>query len=227
MIPLPYTQDASKTRYYQGMIRLMGGIDQLAFLREDYMLRLLDNAQVKKGTAFTLHELMQIALPRQHHTDFLNIMTRLAAQSVFMRGYRLTCPVCDLTLWYELSAVQEMTPCRGCLMPFQLPLDLSFAYRLNHLFCMGLNQGAASVLLMLLWLHEHYEKVTWEACIIIQQTEVDLIVHADDDLLLIECKNVLTDKQTSQIERVKALAEAIGGKFMLAVLSHHQLKLST
>jgi hypothetical protein len=171
-------------------------------LRDEHMIRLLSNAQLRKGHAYSYSELRQIAMPAIEH--FHQQITDLAGKQVFLRGYNLRCPVCDLYLWYELSAAAEHIICRGCRSSFQMPIDIPFAYRLNQLFMEGLKQGALTVLLTLLRLNELAQhRFEWQASVQLGKNDVDLIALCADDLILAECKDNFDDSSPEKVEQLR------------------------
>ncbi len=215
----------AKANYYQGMLRLTGGLDGLQFLRQEAILRLLLNAQIRKGSAYTFAELKAIALPREQAESFARTFQELAGKQIFLRGYQLKCPVCDLALWYSLSDIDEYMRCQGCRSQFQLPLVLEFAYRLNQLFVMGVNQGALSVLLTALHLHGRFAAMVWDANLILKKKgehfELDFIALCDGNLYLAECKDNFKDNNRLQNQLLQGvqLAEEIGAhQFIFATL---------
>jgi len=183
----------AKGRYINGLIRLMGDLPAMDFLRDDYMIRLLSNAQLRKGKAFTYKQLQQLANPQEHIDRFQAQMQTLTAQGMFLRGYGLTCPVCDLEAWYSLSEVGEHVTCQGCRFDFQMPLTLPFAYRPNRLLAEALKSGAMTILLTALWLYQQDNNLTWQTESVVHQgdltTDIDILAQVNDDLWLIECKD--------------------------------------
>lgn len=215
----------SKGNYYHGMLRLAGDLNGLAFLRQETMIRLLLNAQIRKGIAYTFAELKAIALPREHAEQFAHLLQDLAGRQIFLRGYVPKCPVCNLELWYPLSEIDEHMRCQGCRSNFQLPLELDFSYRMNQLFVMGVNQGALSVLLTALHLHRHSISMVWDANYLLkkngEKTELDFIALCDEKLFIAECKDNFKDAAAleNQLSQGLKLAEEIGAHlFMFSTL---------
>lgn len=212
----------AKGRYIQGLIRLMGDLPAMDFLRDEYIIRLLSNAQLRKEKAFTYKQLHQIANPA-HLTDrFYAQMQTLIANGMFLRGYNLSCPVCDLDTWYSLSAVDEHLTCQGCRFEFQMPLTLPFAYRPNRLLVEALKSGAMTILLTALWLYEQDKTMQWQTESVVYQgglmTDIDIAAQVHGEMWLIECKDNFktTDKaQDELMEQLKTgqqIAQDIGAK---------------
>lgn len=221
-------QLTAKSRYMKGLLPLLGGQFALDILKQPDTLRLFSNAQIRKGTSYNLSQLAQIALPAEEHPRFLEQMKTLAGSGTLIRGYRLQCPTCDLDTWYALDAVGERVTCEGCRIPFQLPLQLDFAFRPNRLLIEALKSGALSVLLTLNhWLHD-YPVTVWQSNIDVQQdaiaTDVDLLVQREDGLYMAECKDNF-DPRTDNIRDIiaqlaigKDIADDIGATFVFATL---------
>jgi hypothetical protein len=219
----------AKGRYVQGLIRLMGELPAMGFLRDDYMIRLLSNAQLRKEKAFTYKQLQQIAKPDNHIDRFYGQMQTLMAKGLFLRGYNLQCPVCDLATWYDLSNISEYVTCQGCRFAFQLPLTLPFAYRPNRLQVEALKSGAMTILLTALWLYEQDHDMHWQTESVVQNgnitTDIDIGAQLGDDIWMIECKDdfKISDKALDDlIEQLRVghqVAQDIGAsRYILATL---------
>ena len=183
----------AKGRYLQGILQLVGGLENVEFLREPYFIKLFNNAQLRKGKAFTIKQLQQIANPSQQIEQFYAIMQTLIAKELFFRGYMLQCPACDLETWYSLENTQEFVTCQGCRTAFQMPLKIDFAFRPNLLFLQGLVNGALTVLLTVHYFKNQCEDFLWESNLILkkdgQHIEVDLIASCDGKVIIAECKD--------------------------------------
>jgi len=219
----------AKGRYTQGLIRLMGGLPAMDFLRDEYMTRLLSNAQLRKEKAFTYKQFQQIAKPENDIDRFYEQMQMLIAKGMFLRGYNLQCPVCDLATWYGLSDLEEHVTCQGCRFAFQLPLTLPFAYRPNRLLIEALKSGAMTILLTALWLYEQDNTVYWQSECIVQNgniaTDLDIGAQFDDDIWVIECKDnfkvsdTTLDELINQLKSGHQVAQDIGAsRYLLATL---------
>lgn len=213
----------SKGRYYAGMWRLLGGEAHL--LRSEPILRLLSNAQLRRGRAFTYRELLGFAQPgRKAAVEAFNRrLMALEARQILLRGYNVQCATCDLVAWYEPGQIGSGV-CLGCRSPLALPLELAFAFRLNQLFMEGLKQGALTVLLTL----AHIQPAAWWAGLIAsrdgQKTDLDLVLHtAEGNLLVAECKDNFgrggLARLEDQIERGARVAATVGAAYVLATLA--------
>lgn len=223
--------DEKKSRYYQRMIDLLGGLEQVRLFRHDYLLRLFSNAQFKKGRAYTVDELKTLAAPKNQTDAFFDNLTWLAGKSILLRGYNLRCPDCHLEHWYPLASTAEHVTCWGCGTIFQMPLQHPFAYRLNQHFIEGLNQGAAAVLLTALYLSEACQKsFNWQTGLLFerdgQTVDIDLIAECDDKLMFAECKNDLKGDVIEQLQRgIEVAKRCNAAMYVFAVLQAPPLSL--
>lgn len=203
----------SKARYLRGMMRASpcfqgGGLEHYRFLRKDFMIRLFMNAALRKGNAYTTKELRQIATPAEAVLEFLNSLHNLVICDLFQRGYRWECNQCALEWWYPLRDLVHEPVCIGCQHPIFLPLELDFAYRLNPLIAVGINNGAITIFLAALALkpldskHDFYD-----FCAVVRKgtliTDIDLLLRRDGRLCLVECKDNLPEETALQDQLAK------------------------
>jgi hypothetical protein len=216
--------DEKKARFYTGMVRMLGGLDEVVFLQQESMLRLFSDAQFKKGRAYTARELKALAGIRENPVPFFDQLRQLTLKEVLLRGYSLRCPRCDLDAWYTVESVKEVMTCVGCRVKFQLPLEMPFSYRLNQLFLEGLNQGAAAVLLSARFAKSLcHSSMLWKTSYVLEKhgekTDIDMLVMADGILLTAECKNTLQPNTAQQLQATIAAARALKAElFMFATL---------
>jgi hypothetical protein len=223
--------EAPQGRYIKGLVPLLGGQFTLGMLREQYLVRLFSHAQIRKGSAYTLKQLGQIAMPDVHTPRFIEQLMQLTAHGVFIRGYQLQCPTCDLDTWYALDDVAEKVICEGCRMPFQLPMQLDFAFRPNRLLMEATKSGALAVLLTLYhWLQD--SPITlWFAGLEVskhgQSTDIDLLAQREDGLFMAECKDNFKldelDNLLAQLQIGKTIADNIGASYTFATLHNEDL----
>ena len=223
--------EAPQGRYIKGLVPLLGGQFALGVLREKYMVRLFSHAQIRKGSAYTLKQLRQIATPDAEMPHFIEQLTQLTAYGIFIRGYQLQCPTCDLDVWYALDDVAEKVVCQGCRVPFQLPMQLDFAFRPNRLLMEATKSGALTVLLTLYhWLQD--SPITlWFAGLEVskngQTTDIDLLAQREDGLFMAECKdNFKLDEVNNllaQLRLGKSIADSIGASYTFATLHNGEL----
>lgn len=223
-----------KSRYMKGLVPLLGGQYTLDMLQHEDIIRLFSNAQIRKGRAYSLKQLIQIANPNQQTPRFIEQIATLAASSAFIRGYRLQCPTCDLDTWYALDTIAEKVTCQGCRIPFQLPLELDFAFRPNRLLMEALKSGALTVLLTLNhWLQDS-PLVVWQSNISInhhgQNTDIDLLVQREDGLYMAECKDKINLDDDEAIQSLqeqltigKQIATDSGANYIFATLNENVL----
>jgi hypothetical protein len=209
---------------YDKMLQQFGGVAELKILQDPAILRLLSDAQIRKGRIFTVAELWKIAQPDQHSPHFEAYVQDLVLRQILIRGYQLTCPNCDLTEWYLPQEANEVVDCRGCLARFQLPLRVDFSFKPNTLIIKGLNNGALTWLLTLHWFFRKKDTFQWGAGYVMkkggQSTNLDLVIMQAGRLILIECKDRLPPLEVlgEQFTRLKQVAEDVGGVLLLATL---------
>ena len=214
-----------KSRYLYHMTQRLiscGGWDSL---HTPYMTRLWLSAGVRKGRAYTLSELRQIAQPRQDEMAFMEGMMQLVNGAVFKRCVRLKCEHCALEQTHPPRDLDDPITCAGCLNAMQLPLEAPFAYIPNPLFCTGMSNGLLT-LMRVLWRFDQSEPVgVWVGGVLIQkgngpEIEVDLLYLAGDTLHIVEAKDALPENSAIQMQmlRYRTLAEELGGVCTLASL---------
>jgi hypothetical protein len=148
----------------------------------------------------------------------------LARDGVFLRGYTIQCPACDLTQWYPLDALSETMACAGCLSAIQPPPEAPFSYKLNELMVRGIQQGAVPVLLTILALSSLAQRSFLHAPGIEVRrgrvsTDIDLLASCDGELLLAECKDLRQGCSResvreigSTLEELAQIAEHVGAR---------------
>ena len=187
----------NKSQYLQAMLNLIGEPSQAKFLTDPNIILLFTIRDLIQRKAFTSRDMLRLGeINPANNSTFLEHLHDLAGKQILIRGYNLTCPICGLTAWYNLSQVNEFTICEGCLSEFHIPLNNQFAYRLNLLFSEGQNQGAITVLLTWLLLHRSIRhSLIWQAELSLrknsEEIEIDLIAMCDGCLVVAECKNKL------------------------------------
>lgn len=215
-----------KSRYMKALVPLLGGQYTLKLLQNEDIIRLFSNAQIRKGQAYSLKQLIQIANPNKDILRFTEQIASLAANGAFIRGYRLKCPTCDLDAWYALDKIAEHVTCEGCRTPFQPPLELDFAFRPNRLLMEALKSGALTVLLTLNYWHQVAPLVIWQSNILVRQgklrTDIDLLVQHEEGLYMAECKDKIDfanlDALQAQLVTGKKIAGEIGANYCFSSL---------
>lgn len=204
----------SKQKFYEAFIALMG--ESLNLLKQPYLVRMLSNAGLRKGRAYTLKKLTKFAEPQGKYPDFINAVQTLLAQNVLMRGYVLKCEACDTEDWYEFNTVYDPMPCRECQTETPLSLELEFKYRLNKIARNALNQGGLSVILTMLWLKQQYgEGIPCQLSLKADKTgehfDIDLLADISTGRIFAECKDNFKDEDIpdiiTQIAHLKQLSD--------------------
>jgi|GEM_PF-3347430 len=201
-----------KSRYAQGMIRLLGGESGLKHLQDRGLQHLL--LEMTKGTrAFRVEEMYSLVMQSRLSTDlsdksFLNNLIReFAERGVLLRGYWISCPECDLSRWYSLEDISERMECAGCLSTIQPPLEAQFHFRLNELFVRGIQQGSIPLLLTIRFL----SSVATESFIYLpgaevaresQRFDLDALCVCNGSLIIVESKSFLRSLASSTMTEV-------------------------
>jgi hypothetical protein len=215
-----------KCRYARGVTGLIGGLEGLRIWRGGGV-RDLFYAMHDGTTSYTPREMMTFLKPGRDATgQAYSMVTDLALKNVFLRGYKIQCPVCDLARWYAVSDFAETMPCTGCLTPLQPPVEAPFRYRLNDLVARGLDQGTMSLMLTVLFLESLAEAsfmyVPGLEVSQIRKTDIDLAASCDGHLILAECKDLRggAGRQTikdiiEQFDSLVEIARDVGAEIVL------------
>ncbi len=219
----------SKARYLRGMLNIGFYPNRMLadfyFLRHEYMLRLLSSAALRKGNAYIVKELRQLAQPADAILEFLNQLVKLVERQIIQRGYRLECDECSLEWWYPLRELDnDRIRCVGCQHYIFLPLELDFAYRLNPLIALGINNGALTIFLAALALESgrHY---FYDFCAVVRKgtliTDIDLLLRKEGRLCLVECKDNLPEEAAlhDQLAKLAIIAQETDADAYLATLA--------
>lgn len=213
-----------QSRYLYHMVQRLLACHGWEALHTPYMTRLWLNAGVRKGRAYTLSELRQIAQPREYEDDFVSQMRLWVSGALFKRCVRFKCERCALEQIHPTQALSDPLICAGCLSQIIVPLDVPFAYLPNPLFCVGMINGLLTVL-RVLWRLTQEAECAWVGGVMLRQeggpaTEIDLLCLTQDRLLLIEAKDALPEIPTLQMQLLHyhKAAEALGGAALLASL---------
>jgi hypothetical protein len=220
-----YSKQTDKCRYARGLTKLIGGSEGLKIWR-DQGVRDLFCAMSDGTRSRTPREMMSYLKPGHDLMDHSHSMVAdLALKKVFLRGYKLQCPACDLTRWYAITEIAEAMPCSGCLTPLQPPIEASFSYRLNDLVARGVGQGNIPLMLTVLFL----EALAETSFLFVPGMEVsrsgsadidiDVVASCDGHLILAECKDLrggasrkTIENIVKQFEMLVQLAVGVGAK---------------
>lgn len=100
-----------KCRYARGVIRLIGGQEELHIWR-DAGVRDLFYRMSTTTECYTPREMMSLLKPGRERLDqSYSMIQNLAQRQSFLRGYKIHCPACDLTRWYEIANIMETMSC--------------------------------------------------------------------------------------------------------------------
>ena len=201
-----------KCRYARGVTGLLGGLEELKIWRRAGVRDLF--YEMRDGTSsYTPKEMMGWLKPGGEIAQAYSMVTELALKKVFLRGYKLQCPTCDLTRWYPVAELTESMPCAGCLTVFQPPIEAAFRYRLNDLVARGLDQGAMPLMLTALFLESLAEAsfmyVPGLEVFQTRKSDIDIVASCDGHLILAECKDLRAGASRQTIKDVIAQFEAL------------------
>ncbi len=211
-----------KCRYITGIINLFGGYSKADMLQDGSVRQLLE--RMCRSGAHTADEMRQVLRPGDSARDVSELVQDLARDGVFLRGYTIQCPACDLTQWYPLQALSEAMACAGCLSAIQPPPEAPFSYKLNELMVRGIQQGAIPVLLTILALSTLARRSFLHAPGIEVRrggirTDLDLLASCDGELLMAECKDLRQGCSResvreigSTLEELAQIAEHVGAR---------------
>lgn len=203
----------AKSKTTLGQLALFGGTDGVKvaasskvheFLRELSRGRGKDRSYILDRQTTTLNQVNK-AWGKKAGPD---ILKWLIEKRILFRGTTLTCPVCQLSRWYEIDRFGEVWRCDGCKENMPIPLGLEhtgWSYRINELYAHGLDQGTVTPLLAL-----HALNVFWRGSTInkkglgfypgieleakegadvpVAKVEIDLVVLRGEKLVFVECK---------------------------------------
>ncbi|MGB1288568.1 MAG: hypothetical protein ACPG7F_18680 [Aggregatilineales bacterium] len=219
-----------KAKYLDGMLSTLPHSSELIHVfRQETLIRLFSNAQLRKGRAYTFSQLQQIALPGEHDRLFQAYITDLLKRRIFHRVYVLPCDLCGIENYVKPSSLTEDMRCDNCRAFLNIPLDLAFSYHLSTLFQTGLKNGLLTVILALVYLMKNNaDNLQFESHLLIkkqkQSGDIDLIVKYADTLYMIECKDNLNTRQTTlagletQLALFKDVADALNATPVFATL---------
>lgn len=94
----------------------------------DRVIKALGNANIKLGNREETHfniENLKYSIKRT--------LEELTTYQVFFKGFKLKCPDCSSEFWYHINETNDSILCKGCQNKFALPIEPSFAYKLNDL----------------------------------------------------------------------------------------------
>jgi len=222
---LDLLSDKSTKKLAQEIKRQVAGLDKISV--ED-----VENAVAAAGAIpryqrvpYSFLNLYSMLKSKLDHAQCLQILSALVNVGAIHRGFNITCPRCNVTLWYGLNNLSERITCAGCLTPFPLPLaassqakeDLPVQYALNPLTNRAMDQDVLPVLLALETLREIHPQMYHVAPGVAFRPAQASAVEGDFDFLYVyksalyagECKSGgrVSEKDISTTLRV---ARAVG-----------------
>jgi hypothetical protein len=217
-----------KSRYARGIIGLLGKYQEVRIFQETGVRDLFD--AMKDGSALTPSEMKGHLKPgkkasRQQEVE--RVIAELAFKGIFLRGYQLRCPACDLQRWYSLEEIAETMQCAGCLTKIQPPVEAPFHYRLNELFVRGIEQGSMSLLLTILLLSRlGQDSYLFLPGIMVrrdsQAVDIDILAACDGYLVVVESKDLqegytseIVTETIEQLRSVTKVTQEIGAPILI------------
>lgn len=223
------------TRYAQGILRRLGGIEEA--------INLLDTNTLVLVRAFIASRAEQSGLLLDQIVDYLrkqNIdnpkefvekkLPELLEQKMIRRGLALTCKECDLKDWYALEEIGNTIICNGCGENMSLPLQGEhFSYKANELLRRFINTGGHAVFATANILCRlniagviHFGGDLYQEGESTNFAEVDMFWMTDDLFGIVECKSYkrITREDTAKfkdmlINLIEKVAIRIDAKFLL------------
>jgi hypothetical protein len=183
--------------------------------------------------ARTLSELAgELGRPRR---DLAPALGRLVDVGLATRGASLRCPHCNYPDFFPLPELDERLVCRGCRLDFPLPVldasgrqEQSLHYRLDGLMAQAMDQDLAPALLLLRRFvgvgFGNPKALYWPGLELYRgeaadcETEIDLLVANDGDVVLGECKRRAEGLSAEEVDRRAALAAEVGARPVFAAL---------
>lgn len=229
-----HSHTTDKCRYTRGIIRLLGYKDA-EILREAGLRDLL--CAMQGGRVYTPSEMKQFLKPGgkvSQHQRVGELVADLALKGVFLRGYNIRCPACDLRRWYSVHDVAESMECAGCLARLQPPIEAPFQYKLNELMVRGIEQGIIPLMLTILT----FSALGDESFLFLpgievkrdnDEVDIDLLAACNGNLVLAECKDLhggcspeATQEIIEQLSGIVQVALEVGARivFLGTLLDH-------
>jgi hypothetical protein len=196
-----------KCRYAEGLSNLIGGLEELKIWRDQGTRDLFYKMQY--GAVYTPQEMlsfMKLSSKSKAYQLAAAMLTDLSVKGILLRGYKIQCPVCDLTRWYGVAEITEVMQCAGCLAKIQPSIEAPFHYKLNELAARGVNQGSIPVILTMLVLHTLARtSFMFVPGLVVQKTrevDLDIVASCDGHLILAECKDLREGASSETIKSV-------------------------
>jgi hypothetical protein len=195
-------------------------------VQDEMLIRLLSNAQIRKGKSYSYRELLQMAHVKDKERSFP--YPRVFFDIIFNRGYEVECIHCAFSHWYSFDAAKRDLLCIGCTHGLMFPPDLSFAFRLNPLWGEVAKNGGLSVMLTFYRFAKGKPAGrNWGKAGVLakrngQQIEIDLIGGQKGNVeAIVECKDAIpsVEKLLEQLAKLNRLAREISVDCYFATLA--------
>lgn len=208
------------TRYAQGLVKRLGGIEKVANLLRQGGADIISVLVVDRANQVGLFEddikSNLIRKRNYNHQAAQKIIKQklkpLLASDLLRRGYCYQCPTCNLKSWLSLEELSEFIECKGCAEREQMPLDeMKFSYKPNELAAQLVGQGGLAVLMTASTLRQTLSSSSG----FIQfggdflrmdnskSSEIDLFWLTEAGLVISECKSIFESQKGEESEKHK------------------------
>jgi Holliday junction resolvase len=209
-----------KGMYYKGVKELIGSFEDIAFIRDERVRRLID--EMCSGKPYAWEQVQRISKFGNEPKKLKELLLFMVEHQLMFRGLELRCPNCYLRTWYDIDDFGEGILCHGCKTLYQLPVDfkLRFSYRLNQLLIRAFEAGALTVFLTALLLRElSTRSFLWDAGYLVERngekSDIDLVAICDEILIVSECKDNFENNIAEQLRKSVDVAQQIGADIFL------------
>ncbi|MCA9885632.1 MAG: hypothetical protein KC708_21790 [Anaerolineae bacterium] len=204
--------------------------------QDPLIVRLLSNAQLRKGNALTADQLIRAVKPGENSEHFIKAATKIS-QAIFQRGYTLECPDCSIVDWYplyDLNIDREGNAgyhfiCRNFTDEISLPINAELQYKLTPLVREVVKDGGLTLVNTLISLDLGLRSPSRSVAVEVKNrhvhTDIDLLLHSrHEDGLLVECKDNFktTDEALADLQRTietgLMLADMLSYQYVFATL---------
>lgn len=215
------------TRYAQGLVKRLGGIEVVNSLINDGGADIISvlNADGSDREGLNKSKILSALIKKRNFnqenaTKIINQKIKpLLASDLLRRGYSHKCQNCNLKNWFSLEEIREFIECKGCAEREQLPLDnLEFTYKPNELAAQLIREGGLAVLRTAATL----KRIPSSSSSFIQfggdflnienktkDAEIDLFWLTEEALIISECKSLFTKQEANEKQIDNSITEQL------------------
>ena len=207
---------SDKGRLTLGQLALFGEIEDIEIIASSKVHSLLRDLSRGRGGDEAQERLFSSNRPTAQFSQISSALGRdvapalvksLVDRGILLRGTKISCPRCQLDIWYEVDRMGRSWRCDGCQVSLPIPLGpdvTQWSYRVNELYAVGHDQGTITHLLALYNLYPpvllgntsllgYYPGVVLKSKMgstaPVDTLEIDAIGIRDGKLILVECKD--------------------------------------